>query len=69
MGRNQTHHSEHTNLPHLTFTARAGLERRDACFISLVRVDEEEDDDAAVRGGGSGRIESGLETERLQHRR
>lgn len=48
---------------------RAGLERRDACFISLLRVDE--DDDVAAGGGGSGRTESGsgLETDRLQHRR
>lgn len=49
---------------------RAGLERRDTCFSSLLRVDEE-DDDAAAGGGGSGRTESrsGLETDRLQHRR
>lgn len=56
-----------TRALRISLSHRAGLERRDACFISLLRVDE--DDDAAARGGGSGRTESGLETERLQHRR
>lgn len=69
MGRNQTHHSEQTNPSHLTFTSRASIERRDACFFSPLRVDEDDDDDAPARGGGSGRTESGLETERLQDRR